>query len=88
MVIISTKRQIKKSESSQNITLQTNLPYKIGCVSVHYTCFQSNTPPYFAISNCTSTIYIIVYYVNSKVVENHQYISTLRDESLKRLDYI
>ena len=38
--------------------------------------------------NNTSTIYIIVYYVNSSVVENHHYISTPLDETLKRLDYI
>jgi len=36
----------------------------------------------------TSNIYIIVYYVNSSVFENHHYISTPLDETLKRLDYI
>jgi hypothetical protein len=36
----------------------------------------------------TSTIYIIVYYVNSSVIENPEYISTSLDETLKRLDYI
>jgi hypothetical protein len=39
-------------------------------------------------ANYTRTIYIIVYNVNSSIVENHHEILTPLDETLKRLDYI